>query len=113
MDIASLVAALKEQRTRIDHAVAALEALSSPARRGRPSQATSTSVRRRRHMSTAARKRISHAMKMRWANRKGKSATKKSAPKKTKARPAMSAAARKRLSALMKARWAQRKRAEA
>jgi hypothetical protein len=51
-------------------------------------------------MSPAARKRISAAMKQRWAKWKGKSA-----PKKTKARPAMSAAARKKLSALMKARW--------
>jgi hypothetical protein len=54
-------------------------------------------------MNAAARKRISEAMKQRWAKWKGKSA-----PKKTKARPAMSAAARKKLSALMKARWQQR-----
>jgi hypothetical protein len=54
-------------------------------------------------MSAAARNRISEAMKQRWAKWKGKSA-----PKKTKARPAMSAAARKKLSALMKARWQQR-----
>ena len=31
MDIANVVAALKEQRTRIDHAIAALEGLGSPA----------------------------------------------------------------------------------
>jgi hypothetical protein len=54
-------------------------------------------------MSAAARKRISEAMKQRWAKWKGKSA-----PKKAKTRPAMSAAARKKLSALMKARWQQR-----
>jgi len=59
-------------------------------------------------MSVAARKRISDAMKQRWAKWKGKSA-----PKKTKARPAMSAAARKKLSALMKARWAVRKKEKA
>jgi hypothetical protein len=59
-------------------------------------------------MSAAARKRISNAMKQRWAKWKGKSA-----PKKTKARPAMSAAARKKLSALMKARWAARKKTKA
>jgi hypothetical protein len=47
-------------------------------------------------------------MKQRWAKWKGKSA-----PKKTKARPAMSAAARKRLSALMKARWTARKKEKA
>jgi hypothetical protein len=56
-------------------------------------------------MSTAARKRISEAMKQRWTKWKGKSA-----PKKAKTRPAMSAAARKKLSALMKARWAAKKK---
>ena len=108
MDIANVVAALKEQRTRIDHAIAALEGLGSPARRGRPPKAGSTTGRR---MSAAARKRISEAMKQRWAKWKGKSAPKKSAPAKAKARPAMSAAARKKLSVLMKARWAAKKKA--
>jgi hypothetical protein len=59
-------------------------------------------------MSAAARNRISEAMKQRWAKWKGKSA-----PKKSKGRPAMSAAARKKLSTLMKARWAARKKAKA
>ncbi len=84
MDIANVVAALKEQRTRIDHAIAALEGLGSPARRGRPPKTGSTTGR---HMSAAARKRISEAMKQRWAKWKRKSAPKKSAPAKTKARP--------------------------
>ena len=105
MDIGGVVAALKEQRTRIDHAVAALEGLSSPARRGRPPKAPSTRSRPRPRMSAAARKRISEAMKQRWAKWKGKSA-----PKKAKTRPAMSAGARKKLSALMKARWAAKKK---
>ena len=104
MDIAGVVAALKEQRTRIDQAIAALEGLSSAVRRGRPPKAISISPRQR-GMSAAARKRISEAMKQRWAKWKGKSA-----PKKTKTRPAMSAAARKKLSALMKARWAAKKK---
>jgi hypothetical protein len=59
-------------------------------------------------MSASARKRISEAMKLRWAKWKGKSA-----PKKGKSRPPMSAAARRKLSALMKARWAARKKAKA
>jgi hypothetical protein len=63
-------------------------------------------------MSAAARKRISQAMKARWAKWKGKSAPKKSAPSKKKARPMMSAAARKKLSELMKSRWAGKKKAE-
>jgi hypothetical protein len=102
MDIANVVAALKEQRTRIDGAIAALGGVGSPRRRGRPSRASATTGR---HMSAAARKRISEAMKQRWAKWKRKSAPKKPAPAKTKTRPAMSAAARKKLSDLMKARW--------
>jgi len=92
MDLTNVVDALKEQRTRIDRAIAALEGVGA-AGHGRP------------HMSVAARKRISEAMKQRWAKWKGKTS------KKSKARPAMSAAARKRLSALMKARWAAKKKA--
>jgi hypothetical protein len=61
-------------------------------------------------MSAAARKRISEAMKQRWAKWQRKSAPKKSAPVKTKTRPAMSAAAKKKLSNLMKARWAAKKK---
>jgi hypothetical protein len=59
-------------------------------------------------MGVAARKRISAAMKQRWAKWKGKTA-----PKKSKGRAPMSAAARKKLSVLMKARWAARKKAKA
>lgn len=105
MDIADVVKALKEQRTRIDHAIAALEGPGSPGRRGRPSKAAATTGR---HMSAAARKRISEAMKERWAKWK-----RKSAPKKSKGRPPMSTAARKKLSALMKARWAAKQKAKA
>ncbi len=53
-------------------------------------------------MSPAARKRISEAMKKRWAAWHGKSAPK---------RKAMSPAARKRLSEMMKKRWAEQKKA--
>jgi hypothetical protein len=110
MDIANVVAALKEQRTRIEHAVAALEGLGSSARRGRPPKTRSATGR---PMSAAARKRISEAMKQRWAKWKRKSAPKKSVPTKAKTRPAMSAAARKKLSDLMKARWAAKQKAKA
>lgn len=108
MDIANVVVALKEQRTRIDRAIVALEGLSSPRRRGRPPRAAQTTGRPGRRMSAAARKRISEAMKQRWAKWKGKSA-----PKKAKSRPPMSATARKKLSALMKARWAAKQKAKA
>jgi hypothetical protein len=93
MDLTNIVATLKEQRTRIDQAIAALEGVGAA---GRP----------RPHMSISARKRISEAMKQRWAKRKRKTS------KKSKARPAMSAAARKKLSTLMKARRAAKKKAK-
>jgi len=83
--------ALKEQRTRIDRAIAALR---SPARRGRPPKTSSTTTGTRRQISAAARKRISQAMRQRWAKWKGKSVPKTSTPTKTKSRPGMSAAAR-------------------
>jgi hypothetical protein len=80
MDIASVVVALKEQRDRLDQAIAALESVGHGGRRGRPSKTVLADSRSGRHMSAAARKRISEAMKARWAKRKGKSAPKKSAP---------------------------------
>jgi hypothetical protein len=108
MDLKNLVKQLRSERTRIDQTIVALEGLApgSRPRRGRPPKAS-----HRRHMSAAARKRISAAMKQRWAKWKSKSAAKKvkAAPKKSTSRPHMSAAAKKRLSDLMKARWAERK----
>jgi len=66
-------------------------------------------------MSPASRKRISAAMKLRWAKWKGKSTpTNAAAPaKKATVRKPMSPAARKKLSAVAKARWAARKKAGA
>ena len=112
MDIQAIVSNLKVERNRIDQAISALEGLTSTApRRGRPPKSTSTGGKRGR-MSAAARKRISEAMKQRWAKWKGKSAPKhaKATPKKTTVRRPMSAAAKKKLSALMKARWAAKKK---
>lgn len=115
MDIQSVVAQLKQELGRIEHAIAALVGLGSqPARRGRPpkvNQAKPATGQKRRRMSPAARKRISVAMKHRWAKWKGKSAPKKAkaAPKKRAGRKPMSPAMRKKLSAMMKARWAERK----
>ena len=112
MNLENILAELRSQRARIDQAISALQGSGgySAPRRGRPtkSQTAPATRQKRRTMSAAARKRISEAMKQRWAKWKDNSA-----PKKTKARPAMSAAARKKLSALMKARWAARKKAKA
>ena len=103
MDLQSLVSDLKAERNRIDHAISALERLtsSSSARRGRPPKAKHVrpTPGKPRSMSAAARKRISAAMKKRWAVWHGKSAPQ---------RKPMSPAARKRLSAMMKKRWAEK-----
>jgi hypothetical protein len=109
MSLEDVIDELRAERGRLDEAIAALEG-SSPRRRGRPQKGNARAGRRM--MSVAARKRISAAMKARWAARKKASpATKpaKAKAKKATNRPQMSSAARKKLSSLMKARWAARK----
>ena len=119
MDIQSIVAQLRQEASRIEHAIAALTGLGpQPVRRGRPpntSQAKPTSVKKRRRMSPAARARIAAAKKAWWAKQKGKSGLKKgtAVSKKTTGRKPMSAAMRKKLSAMMKARWAAKKKSKA
>jgi len=108
MDLRDIIAQLHAQRGRLDQAIAALEG--SAPRRGRPPRAV-TNVKRR-VMSAAARKRISAAMRARWAVRKRSGSPAKRAKAKAKKRshrPQMNPAAKKKLSALMKARWAARK----
>jgi hypothetical protein len=70
MDIQSILGDLKRERERIDRAISALEGLGSGRRRGRPAGSHNVGKRPRRHMSAAARKRISEMMKQRWAERK-------------------------------------------
>jgi hypothetical protein len=106
---------LKSEGSRLDQAISALEGLASGsiARRGRSPKSGLTYGPRKRTMSAAARRRISAAMKARWAERKRGSkpaATRKPATKKAGSRRQMSPAARRKLSALMKARWAARKK---
>jgi len=77
MDIQNILADLKRERDRLSSAIAALEG-PGPRRRGRPAGSGAASSpakagkRARRHMSAAARKRISEMMKQRWAERKRK-----------------------------------------
>jgi hypothetical protein len=119
MDIQSMVAQLRQEAGRIEHAIAALAGLDSqPARRGRPpkkSQGVKASGRKRRTMSASARAKIAAAQRARWAKQKRKAAPKKGAgaPKKTTGRKPMSVAMRKKLSALMKARWAAKQKSKA
>lgn len=70
MVLDSIVSQLKEERDRLDRAIAALEG-GSGRRRGRPpGTPNAAGPKGRRHMSPAARKKISEMMKKRWAERK-------------------------------------------
>ena len=117
MEIQNIVAQLREEASRIEHAIAALLGLGSqPARRGRPpkvSRAAQLGGRKRRTMSASARAKIAAAQRARWAKQKKKAAPKKAKQhqKKATSRKPMSAAMRKKLSAMMKARWAAKKKA--
>ena len=105
MNVQEIVTELKAQRDRIQHAIDALE---------RTTPSTTTGKRRGRkpgrHMSSAARARISAGMRKRWAQRKGKKVT--STPKNAR-KSGISAAGRKRISEMMKQRWAAKKKMEA
>ena len=67
MDINQIIAELEAERDRLDHAIGALRGQGSGGngRRGRRG-----GKRGRRHLSAAAKKRISEMMKKRWAERK-------------------------------------------
>lgn len=81
MDIQNVVAELTKERQRIDQAIVALQGLGADLapRRGRPPKFLQSGnvafMPKRRTMSAAARRRISDAMKKRWAQwRKTKAA---------------------------------------
>lgn len=69
MTIDRILADLKAERDRIDQAIRALEGHGA----SRGGRGRAGGVRRRRHMSPEARRRISDMMKKRWAERKRKS----------------------------------------
>jgi len=75
MDINNVIVELTKQRDLLDRAIEALGGLGTRgARRGRPPKTQHggnvIAMPRRRTMSAAARRRISEAMKKRWAIRK-------------------------------------------
>jgi 50S ribosomal subunit-associated GTPase HflX len=72
MDIGRILAELKNERDRLDCAIAAIQGINSsgPGRRGPGAR---NKRRGRRRMSAAARRRISEMMKQRWAERKKRS----------------------------------------
>jgi hypothetical protein len=84
MNLQVIVAELKEERDRIDRAIAALDGITTNNRvRGTKGRATATrpaSTRsshrsRRGHLTAAGRKRLSELMKRRWAERRRKASS--------------------------------------
>lgn len=131
MDTSQILADLRAQRSRIDNAIAALEALNGtkplgnghdlPAPLGKPAaalEAKQAGKAVRRTMSAAARKKIAAAQKARWAAKKTLTKpsldAKQAAPKKavTKiAKRVISAESRKKMAEAQKKRWAKKKKA--
>jgi hypothetical protein len=77
LNITDIVAELRKERTRLDSAIAALEGIGGPARRGRKpgvSYGMATAKKRTGGITPAGRKRLSEMMKKRWAERRRKGA---------------------------------------
>ncbi len=76
MNTQHILSELRAERARINHAIAALEALSAKGvpgvKRGRKAKAAAAAApkHRRRRMSAATRKRLSELAKQRWAARR-------------------------------------------
>ena len=130
MDTAQILADLRAQRSRIDNAITALEALNGtkplgnghdlPTPLGKPAVALDVkqaSQTVRRTMSPAARKKIAAAQKARWAAKKKPASpvadAKQAAPKKAVSKVAkrvISAESRKKMAEAQKKRRAKKKR---
>lgn len=71
MDIKAIIAELEAERDRLEQAISALRGSLS----GRRSPGSDRGRRGRRNLSGRAKRRISEAMKKRWAARKGTDST--------------------------------------
>jgi hypothetical protein len=107
--LTEVIKGLEKQKTAIERALAALREVdgtlaesvplaAAPARRGRP--------RRKGGMTPEGRKRLSEALKKRWAAKKAASEVKPLAKATAKKKGGMTAEGRKRLSEALKKRWA-------
>ena len=113
LDIQNIVAQLKSELDRISQVVGLLEG-NTPAKKrvGRPPASASGSSQPRQGggLTPAGRRRLSEAMKRRWAQRRRGAAGIAGPATKAKKRGGITAAGRKRLSEAMKKRWAEKKR---
>jgi hypothetical protein len=106
LDLNTIIRELKDERDRVGRAIDALDG-SSPVF-DRSARGLTKSHRQRRGLTAAGRRRLSEAMKRRWAERRaGKQRNKAKTPKR---RGGLTPAGRKKLSEAMKRRWAERRK---
>jgi hypothetical protein len=74
VDIYNIVTELKAERDRLSQAIAALEGVGTALSRTNRSVTRRAKSRKRRGLTPAGRKRLSEAMKKRWAERRKKGA---------------------------------------
>ena len=111
MDLNTIINDLKTERDRIGRAIAALLDEAKVVVGAVTTRKAATPTRRGKGLTAAGRRRLSEAMKRRWAERRGKGAAPKSAAAtKPKRRGGLTPAGRKKLSEAMKRRWAERKK---
>jgi hypothetical protein len=109
---------LEQQRIGIERALAALREIEGPGlETTAPAAAAAPRGRRKAKrkggMTPEGRRRLSEALKARWAARKAGSAAPASAPAKAKRKGGMTPEGRKRLSEALKKRWAVKRAASA
>ena len=105
MDLDKIIAELKREREKIGRAIATLLEGAGVSGKG-PTRKTAR--KRKGGITQEGRRRLSLAMKRRWAKRRAKGLFPKAAVPKRRGR--LTPAGRKRLSEAMKKRWAERKR---
>ena len=119
LDIQNIVSQLKDEITRITAAIGLLEGDAPPKKRlGRPPASAAGNAQpggRGRGLTPAGRRKLSEAVKLRWAQRRGatgapRASTPAAAAGKPKKSGGITAAGRKKLSEAMKKRWAEKKR---
>jgi hypothetical protein len=104
VDLSTIIAELKRERDKIGRAIAALIESAGLSGRGATRNAA---PKRKGGITPAGRRRLSLAMKRRWAERRAKHLSPKATAPKRRGR--LTPAGRKRLSEAMKKRWAERK----
>ena len=80
MDTKGILAELRAERSRIDRAIAAFESLNLRGHGAAAREPRTTTANRRGRMSTAARRKLSRLLKLRWAQGKMKPKAKAKAP---------------------------------